>query len=165
VTAFEVLRREIPSVEECDRQLASCQHTLDNPEQYRRRDWFDARRGLKKWRMRRQAAEALAALETLVKGGVMTNQQVAALMAAHFQAPDTILTEEIPQHVWDDLTERGMILHYRDASGEGTVALSKDGMTALRMALYENATETDRWPGDESDGSMIRAGIDALRDQ
>ena len=65
----------------------------------------------------------------------MTVQEVAVLMAAHFCVGDSAATDEIPQSVWDDLTERGLLLHGRDETGEGTVALNKDGFAALKEAL------------------------------
>jgi hypothetical protein len=55
-----------------------------------------------------------------------------ALTLAHYgDAVNTRLADTIPQAVWDDLTERGLIRHGRDHTGEGYCAATSEGADYL----------------------------------
>jgi hypothetical protein len=58
LSAIEVLDRETYPVELCDERIRQAEEVLANPENYPRRDFFDARRSVVKWTRRREAAIA-----------------------------------------------------------------------------------------------------------
>jgi hypothetical protein len=56
---------------------------------------------------------------------------VALTLARYGDAVNTKLSDVIPQAVWDGLTERGLIYHARDVTGEGTCDATTDGAEYL----------------------------------
>lgn len=59
-------------------------------------------------------------------------REAAALTIAYFGSNGgTRLDDAIPQATWDGLTERGLVRHGRELTGEGFVALTDEGVEYL----------------------------------
>lgn len=56
---------------------------------------------------------------------------VALTLAQYGDSVNTRLADVIPQAVWDDLTERGLIHHGRDHTGEGYCVATNAGADYL----------------------------------
>ena len=60
--ALAILDREIPTTERCDENLEQAHVVLEQPDQYTRRQFFDARRAVVKWGKLREASLALTTI-------------------------------------------------------------------------------------------------------
>lgn len=73
----------------------------------------------------------------MLNGQSVSALEAVAIALAFGGAADTVTANHVPEHVWKDLHERGLVRTTRDFTGEGRTTFTNAGRAALCAFLKD----------------------------